>query len=475
MKKIAIVIVCLLLAGFAGAWYFMRDKDAARSVLPGDAPFVAAFDAEEFAKECGFNLIDLLDLMPQLINSDTKSLGIDLTKPVYAFISPLGVTGITLNVKDADKLVQTLSTFGYASEELQGFRWVANKNSIGCIDDKKILLFNSASEKQSALRGEMIKLMTQDRQDGPVTDGLTHQNGFMRVCFSCDDMEFKKVFSGILPDFKDAYVNAALHAGDRDLTLSAKLLAPKESPLLDSERYSLRPINSNLADFASADPTFWFCANLRGETILNYLKKNWIKSQLQAILMTLNVFFFDADLMLKAIDGDITFVVPKLDLEHPQFLLTATLNNTDFLKNADDWEDTNLQDAPISFYKRSDTDYTISYKGQDLYIGVRNSCLYCATTMELADNACLKNETNNQMKAAQGKYLNASLDATQLIKSYAPLALMLGAAPQLYETVDAVDQLVFSCDDPQNIKLSLTTKKPVKDIFKNLQSLLTGE
>ena len=95
--------------------------------------------------------------------------------------------------------------------------------------------------------------------------------------------------------------------------------------------------------------------------------------------------------------------------------------------------------------------------------------------MELADNACQKTDADDLMATAKGKYLNASLDATQLIKSYAPMALMLGAAPQLYETVDAIDQLVFTCDDPQNIKLSLTTKKPVKEIVKNLQGLLTGK
>ena len=473
MKKIAIAIVCLLLAGAAAAWYFMRDTDAARDVLPSDASFVASFDPMEFTKECGFNLLDLFDLIPKILSGDIKSTGIDLTEPAYVFDSPIGVSAISLNVKDADKLEQLLNSIGFASEEQQGYKWVNNNKAIGCIDSKKVLFFLSSSEKQDNLRSEMIKLMKQSRQDGPVMDGLTQQQGFLRVCFSCEDSGFKKVFSGIIPDFKDAYVNAALHAGARDLTLSAKLLAPKDSPLMDNEKYALRPINSNLADFAPADPTFWFCANLRGETILNYMKKNFINSQWQAALMTLNVFFFDADLMLKAIDGDVMVVVPKVDLEHPQFLLTATLNNTDFLKNSEDWEETKLKDAPVSFKKRSDTDYTVTYEGQDLYIGVRNSCLYLASTMELADNACQKGETNDQMKAIQGTYLNASLDATQLIKSYAPMALMLGAAPQLYETVDAIDRLVFSCDDPQNIKLSLTTKKPVKEIFKNLQSLIT--
>lgn len=473
MKKIAIAIVCLVLAGVAAAWYIMRDTDAARDVLPSDAPFVATFDPMEFTKECGFNLLDLFELLPKMLSGDSKSTGIDLTEPAYAFVSPIGVSAISLNVKNANKLEQLLNSIGFASEEQQGYKWVTNNKAIGCIDSKKVLFFLSSSEKQDNLRSEMIKLMKQSRQEGPVMDGLTQQQGFLRVCFSCEDNEFKKAFAGIIPDFKDAYVNAALHAGTSDLTLSAKLLAPKDSPLMDSEKYALRPINSNLADYVPADPTFMFCANLRGETILNYLKKNLVNPQLQAILMTLNVFFFDADLMLKAIDGDVMVVVPQIDLKHPQILLTATLNNTDFLKNADDWEDTKLQDATISFSKRSDTDYIVSYKGQDMYIGVRNSCLYLASTLELADNACQKGETNDQMKAFQGKYLNASLDATQLIKSYAPMALMLGAAPQLYETVDAIDRLVFSCDDPQNIKLSITTKKPVKEIFKNLQSLIS--
>lgn len=472
MKKLAVVIVCLLLAGAAAAWYFMRNTDSARDVLPGNAVMVATFDPVEFTKECGFNLLDLLDLAPNIFNSAPKSLGIDLTKPAYIFTSSTGATGISLNVKDADKLEQLLTVVGFPSEEQQGFRWVANKKAFGCFDDQKMLLFFNGGEKQENLRREMMGLMNQSRQDGPVIERLSQQKGFLRICFSCEQKDFRKAFSGIIPDFDDAYVSAALRAGEKDLTFSAQLLAPKGSSLLDNQNYALRPINSSLADFAPANPTFWLCANLRGETILNYLKKNSIRPQLNAILMTLNVFFFDADLMLKAIDGDVSIVVPKLDLEHPQFLLTATLNNTDFLKNADDWDES-VGGSPMKFRKLTDTDYLISYERQDLYFGVRNNCLYLAANKELADSACQQGETNDKMKASQGKYLDASLDATQLIKSYAPVALMLGAAPQLYETVDAFDQVVFSCDDPQSIKLSLTTKKPVKEIVKNLQGLIS--
>ena len=65
---------------------------------------------------------------------------------------------------------------------------------------------------------------------------------------------------------------------------------------------------------------------------------------------------------------------------------------------------------------------------------------------------------------ARGKYLSGSVDLSQLVRSYASVALMIGAAPQLYEAVDALDRLNIKSEAPLSFELSLTTKKPIKEI-----------
>ena len=70
-------------------------------------------------------------------------------------------------------------------------------------------------------------------------------------------------------------------------------------------------------------------------------------------------------------------------------------------------------------------------------------------------------------KGARGKYLSGSVDLGQLVRSYASVALMLGAAPQVYEAIDALDRLNIESEAPMSFELSLTTKKPLGEIIKN--------
>jgi hypothetical protein len=82
----------------------------------------------------------------------------------------------------------------------------------------------------------------------------------------------------------------------------------------------------------------------------------------------------------------------------------------------------------------------------------------------------LESEQGILQPMVAGKYLCGSVDLGQLVKNYALAAIMLGAAPQLYEAVDAVDKLHLTADRPQSIRLDLTTKKPIKEIVAKLKN-----
>ena len=175
MKKLVFGIIALLLAGVAAYWFFHRDNDKARDVLPQDATAAMVLEPAELASELGLNLKDIFNLVSSF--GDVEGT-IDFTKPVYAFTTESGLGGISLNVEDADKLQKLIEPFA-AIEEKDGFKWIVKGNDgIGCLDKDKMLLCNVTSPSQwDGVREEMVKLMKQSRQDVPALEKAKEQKG----------------------------------------------------------------------------------------------------------------------------------------------------------------------------------------------------------------------------------------------------------------------------------------------------------
>ena len=155
MKKLVFGIIALLLAGVAAYWFFHRDNDKARDVLPQDATAAMVLEPAELASELGLNLKDIFNLVSSF--GDVEGT-IDFTKPVYAFTTESGLGGISLNVEDADKLQKLIEPFA-AIEEKDGFKWIVKGNDgIGCLDKDKMLLCNVTSPSQwDGVREEMVE------------------------------------------------------------------------------------------------------------------------------------------------------------------------------------------------------------------------------------------------------------------------------------------------------------------------------
>ena len=159
MKKYIFALFCLLFLIVAAYIYFRHDDDKARNVLPKEVTAVAVLKPAELFLDLGLP-VEKMSKLP--LNFEGIMESVDLTKPIYAFATEKGLTGVAMNVKDADKLLQAVTVFSYTTEEQQGFHWIVNNNCIGCIDEDKMLLVGPvASAEQDALRPEMLKLMNQ--------------------------------------------------------------------------------------------------------------------------------------------------------------------------------------------------------------------------------------------------------------------------------------------------------------------------
>ena len=464
MKKLVFIAV-IVLAAAAAAWYFLRPGDKARDVVPADAVAVAVFNPLELFKGLGLKVEEVNELDQSL--KDLMA-AVDMEEPVYAFAMKSGLTGMVLNVSDAGKLQETASSFGYASEQQQGMMWITNSQSIGCLDADKLLLCGPAlGSQQDALRSEMLHLMKQSRQDVPLLDKSSLQDGFLRLSASLSSLPKEYVPGDV--KVSDAFLNASLSIGNQNIALSASVVDEEGKPLgsLLAGEELLRPIEGLLPTVLPDNPFAWLCLNIKGEQLLRILRSS---PKVGAALMMLNVAFFDADLMLKAIDGDVVVMMPEADLARKEVVVTARVSNTDFLKGAEEWDTTSMQNG-MSLRKRGEADdYVFTYQGEKLCFGVRGDFLYLASSERMADRVLLESEQGILQPMVAGKYLCGSVDLGQLVKNYALAAIMLGAAPQLYEAVDAVDKLHLTADRPQSIHLDLTTKKPIKEIVAKLKN-----
>ena len=469
MKKF-VFLALVVLATAAAAWYLLRPGDKARDLLPADATAVAVFQPAE--------LFQALGLTSDEIKKMTAGLGdlaeaIDLTEPAYAFVSENGLAGVAINVNDAEKLLSAASDFGFASTAGHGYQWIANSYSIGLSDGDKLLLCGPASAgEQDALRSEMLRLMKQSRQDVPMLDRTDRQKGFLRLSSTLGSLPKEYVPKGF--DISDAYLNASLAVGDKDMTLSMNVEDADGKPYAawpEGEEL-LKPIDGRLPIVVPDDDPFaWLRLGVKGDRLLSILRSG---PRVSVMLMALNVVFFDVDQMLKAIDGDVAIVMPKADILRREALLTAHISNSDFLKDAEEL-DMSTQNGMSLHRRGAADDYVFTFRGERFYFGVRGETLYIATSERLADQFVQQEARGKELppalgqseKGARGKYLSGSVDLGQLVRSYASVALMLGAAPQVYEAIDALDRLNIESEAPMSFKLSLTTKKPLGEIIKN--------
>lgn len=471
MKKLFVGAVCLLLvAGAAAYWYFHRSGDAARDVLPANAEAVAVLEPAELIEALGLPL-DLVSKLPMGLEDFVEA--IDLEKPVYAFVSDDDLSGASLNVKDAEKFVKAASGLGFGSEEQGGFRWLTNGSFMACLDHDKLLLCGPVPESgQGALRNKMIDMMRQSRQDVALLDKANRQTGSIRLCVSLGSLSKEQMPTGF--DGSGAFLCSTLKVGKRDITLSANVEDKDGKPYsgrAEGEEL-LQPIDGLLPTVLPEKPFAWLCFGVKGENLLNVLRSG---PQVSATLMMLNVLFFDADLMLKAIDGDVIVMMPKADFDRKEILLTARISNSDFLKNAKDWDTTTSQGG-MSLRKRGqEDDYVFTFNDEQAYFGVRGDFLYLTSSERLANQVLQESEHGILQPMVAGKHICGSMDIAQIVEAYQAISLILRTMPQLREAVDAFQHVSLSANTPNSIELSIETNKPVKEVISNLTKLTTGK
>lgn len=452
MKKaiVSAVAVCLVVA--AAACYFLRAGDNARSVIPADATAVAMFDATACAEALDLTATELLSLVRQ---NETESIGIDFTRPCYAFVSKSGFVGVALNVDDEKSVRRTMERLGYSGGQQRGYSWLTNQNSIGCMGDGKLLLCGPVSVgQQDALRPEMVRLMTQSRQHSPLLSRLEQQEkGLLQLCASMEAVPQRFLHKGI--DRNDAILSASVRVGKQDITCRCSVVRQDGSPLVFPFLEMMHPIAE--PHHYTDDKLFWACANIKGDKLLPLLRQD---NMLRMTLMLMNMCV-DADMIIQAIDGDVTVTATAAN----DYLLTAKLADTDFLANVNDWGSSAMG---IHFEKITQTDYIIKYGHQTVYFGIVGRQLYIASSPAMVAIAREPASETKPLQDARGKYLCGTVSIAHLVRANTTLASLLGLSPLARKAVEETECINIVADSPSCFELQLLTDRTIREIITSL-------
>lgn len=349
--------------------------DACASALPNQLTLVGRVNPMQVAQSGQFDA----ETLPKLQ-------GVDLQSDAYVFGSQ-GYFGAVLPLSDADDFQQMLETDGCSVQKQRGLRWtVWHESFLLCMDDDKAMLMGPATGGElDALRNTLAQCMKQK----PAQSGM--QTPEYRLLADAAEPAVLVGSLGLIPEEYTEKLRQMLPKGVTPadirflstLSLSADSLVmqmtldsenPKAMQFLGDLDEALQPIQGNLVGLSPADAFLQLTAGLKGEKWLELLRKN---PETRTKLLAANMGM-DLDMMVKAIDGDVSYVMPRWSESKPKGIVRATLTNSDFMKNVSDWNGGASERFGLYFVPARNDGYLAKWDDLAFYFGVREGVLYAA-------------------------------------------------------------------------------------------------
>ena len=145
--------------------------------------------------------------------------------------------------------------------------------------------------------------------------------------------------------------------------------------LLDRMDATFRPVgtyhslDTNIPSIASA---IHLC--VEGKDFLQFARSI---PDVRLALLALNMCI-DADIMISSVNGPVSIFNTKEPLGKGNTVLSATLDNTDFLRNINNWDD-NLTSGSIGYEKISDCEFKIDALEKNFWFRLQDKALYIAS------------------------------------------------------------------------------------------------
>lgn len=473
MKKLILSVGAVLLAVALVLFFIIRKpSNGYLNVLPQDAKALLRLNLASLVNELGIDEKEARQLFEKW---QMDALGVDLTQPSYGFVSRDGFFGMVIPVQKEAQLKKFLEQNGQEVENQRGFHWTAHESWLVCFDESKCLVMGPASTgEMGPLRNQMYALMSQRRHQVDALSKLDQVAGSVALLANLDVVPqvYSSFLHNLLPkdvDLSEVALCSGLTLDSRTLVLENKLLSENKNVLNNFQVLNelAHPIQGEMVRYRPESPFLFATANIEGEKLLELLRKD---KKIRRTLLGLNMVV-DADLMIRSMQGDVAFTMPRLSIQNPEFLFCGNLAKQDFLRNVESWKTGLANSFGVQFRVLRDHDFFLKAGSKSGYFGVRDKKLYLTTSQALADEA-VRPATNpyleQTLSSMQACKLFITLDVQQALQALAPFALMMGAQPQAYEAVDALERLELFSSDLSGFTLKVKTRKEIKDIISSL-------
>jgi hypothetical protein len=225
-----------------------------------------------------------------------------------------------------------------------------------------------------------------------------------------------------------------------------------------------RPIQASQFKTPYERPLGLFVFNTDGEAFYKKLGENPLMG---AVLPQLSAFC-NMDLMLQAIDGNVSVAVDEVSDNSVKFLFTAQVKNKDFMAKAGEWE-SNLANFGMQCQQIEGDNYMLSVNGTNFCLGVRDDMLYIASDYDIAKGGgkftSLK-DGSSLSSIVDGKVLYFSLDMKKLKEILSASDPSFRRDESVQKVFGYLDRLNMSSDEPMVGEIELTTNQKISDIIK---------
>lgn len=467
------------------AFIFLKGtSDDYLKALPARPKALSSVDLPRLAKESGLGAEGLRNIFPQEWN-DMKT-GIDWTKKVYAFVSSKEYFGVLAAVKDGETLEEFLQerfTKGYCRpvEERQGYHWtILNERWMMGFNGHALLVMGPGlGGDMEILRQEILKCFRQEREESGMVSSVYEDLNRKEAAFAfVSQMDvlptpYGETFRMGLPE----------HADLNDINVIATVRFTQDGVEISGEVNSVNPgINKYYEQLASvggkmsgtylgdvpANALAWGCANVDGDVLLEHLRDI---PTVRTLLIGLNMGV-DADQMIRSIQGDMAVALLAPDgLKDIDYLLTAQVEETDFLGEADYWLQSAAKNSSVELRDMGNHHYYMATGGLHAFFGVEDETLYVTSVEGMVP--CADREKVNTLSAWKDEITDSRffvwLNLEQLKKLPEIGALMMNQNGSSWiETVNLFRAVTLRSSDARHVDIKFhakDNKHPLKELL----------
>lgn len=490
MKKIRFVFMWLLVVTVLCS---CTNTDY-QKVIPANASLVMRVDLGSIFQKADFQHSETMKTLEQALSiavkkEDTKkmkaymedpsAMGMDFAVPAYIFLVNNELGGITMKVSnknDLGKFFQSLQKQGIATKPVE-------KDGLMCgtlfdeisysYDGTACLLMASLKGRGKATISRLARDLLNQKEDECFVNTeaygcLSDVDGDVALYLNVASLpqEVMTPFMMVLPEklnLKEVDVVAGLaFEDDGKALLKARMIGKTDEAdeTIDGADDNWDEIDGKFINKVSDKMLMWFCANVKGEWLLERLKGDPTCKEMLFMMERA----IDIEQMLKAVDGDIAVELQN-DCRQPECVAYAELKNTDFLEDVDYWR-SSMKDYGITMTTLSKDVYQLNIEKESYVWGVEKNNLFMATAAserQYAEKESILAPYAKQIKESKFfGYINLASMAKEELKCHS------GGMTMEAKMMKAMKTLVVTASSANEMTLTLQLQNDNENFLKQL-------